>query len=279
MKSHLDEAARVLADTESLLVITGAGVSAESGLPTFRGSNGLYYQQPDLTKMLSADGLASDPKAVWSFINDFRIRAATASPNAAHRILAEWELSKRFQRFMLATQNIDGLHQKAGNLRITELHGSAWQVACPREQDYATDKVFAREFQQIMSEDSDKEMILRRWSEQNQREVWEDRDVPFPALPPYRDPQTRPNVLLFDEEYGNRLLWVRDFIRRKPDTVLVIGCSGTLNVLWQLLDNCRQVNPSCRIINLNVEQVDIPDAIHLRMSATEGMTQLDAALD
>ena len=277
MKSRLAEAARVLADTEALLVITGAGVSAESGLPTFRGENGLYKQQPDLTTVLSAEGLARDPKAVWSFINDFRIQAATASPNAAHRILAEWELSQRFQRFLLATQNIDGLHQAAGSLRVTELHGSAWQIACPSERDYANDEVFAREFQQIMAEDPDKEMILRRWSEQNQREVWVDRDVPFPSLPPYRDPLTRPNVLLFDEEYGNRLLWVRDFISRKPDAVLVIGCSGTLNVLWQLLDDCQQANPPCRIINLNVEQVDIPDAIHLCMSATEGMTQLDAA--
>ena len=130
-----------------------------------------------------------------------------------------------------------------------------------------------------MAEDPNRETILRRWSEQNQREVWEDRDVPFRIIPPYQDPQTRPNVLLFDEEYGNRLLWVRDFIRLKPDMVLVIGCSGTLNILWLLLGECRQANPRCQIINLNMDQdMEIPNAVNLHVSATDAMRQLDEAL-
>ena len=275
----IDEAARILADSESLLVITGAGISAESGLPTFRGIHGLYDQQPDLTAMLSADGLAHDPNAVWSFINDFRIRSAAASPNAAHRILAQWEQPQRFKRFLIATQNIDGLHQAAGSQRVSELHGSVWQIACPRELDFINDEAFGRDFQRVMAGEPDCEPILRRWSEQNKRMIWEDRDVPFRTIPPYRDPHARPNVLLFDEEYGDRLLWVRDFIRRKPDTVLVIGCSGTLNVLWQLLSECRQANPSCRVINLNVDQsAEIPGAIHISLSATEAMSQLSTAI-
>jgi NAD-dependent SIR2 family protein deacetylase len=279
MKTAINEAARILDTAGSLLVITGAGISAESGLPTFRGANGLYDQWPDLTTVLSAEGLVRHPKAVWEFINTFRTQAASAVPNAAHRILAQWEQFQRFKRFLIATQNIDGLHQAAGSHRVSELHGSAWQIACPRECDYANDEDFSREFQKIMTEDPDREPILRRWSEQNQREIWEDRDVPFRSMPPYRDPHTRPNVLLFDEEYGNRLLWVRDFIRQKPDVVLVVGCSGTLNVLWQLISECQQANSSCRVITLNVDQgAEIPDAIPICLSATEGMTQISAAM-
>lgn len=279
MRNTFDEAVKVLADADNLLVITGAGISAESGLPTFRGDNGLYKNWPDLTTVLSSEGLARNPIAVWNFINTFRIQAASALPNQAHRIFAEWERAQRFRRFLVATQNIDGLHQAAGSFRVSELHGSAWQIACPRELDYVNDEVFAREFQKIMAEEPDREPILRRWSEQNQREIWEDRDVPFRTIPPYREPHTRPNVLLFDEEYGNRLLWVRDFIRQKPDAVLVVGCSGTLNILWQLIGECQQSNPCCQIININADQnAEIPNAIHFCLNATDGMIQLNEAL-
>jgi NAD-dependent SIR2 family protein deacetylase len=278
-KNPLDEIARIFADSEALLVITGAGISVESGLPTFLGNDGLYGKSPNLTKVLSSEGLFSNPNAVWNFINNFRLQAVTASPNQAHRILARWESTRRFRRFLIATQNIDGLHQKAGSNRVSELHGSVWQIACPRELDYTAGDVFAQEFQKIMAEDPNRETILRRWREQNQREVCEDRDVPFRTIPPYWDPQTRPNVLLFDEEYGNRLLWVRDFIRQKPDVVFVIGCSGTLNILWQLLGECQQANPRCQIINLNMDQhMEILNAINLHMSATDAMRQLDEAL-
>jgi NAD-dependent SIR2 family protein deacetylase len=278
--ANIAEATSILAKTEALLVITGAGISAESGLPTFRGDHGLYKKWPDLASVLSAEGLARDPNAVWDFINTFRIQAAAAPPNEAHRVLAQWERMGRFRRFLIATQNIDGLHQAAGNQRVSELHGSVWQIACPREQDYSTDDAFDGEFQEVMAEGQDREVILRRWSEENYREIWEDREVPFRTIPPYRDRHTRPNVLLFDEAYGNRLLWVREFIRQKPDVILVIGCSGTLNILWQLLGDCQEANPRCRIININADQeTQIPDAINLCMSATEAIYQLDNLSD
>jgi NAD-dependent deacetylase len=275
LRSAVDEASRILADVESLLVITGAGISAESGLPTFRGVNGLYNQWPDLAAVLSAEGLARNPNAVWEFINRFRILATAARPNEAHHILAHWEHECRFRRFLIATQNIDGLHQAAGNQRVSELHGSVWQIAGPRECEYAADDVFAQEFQSVMEANPDRETILRRWSEANQREIWEDRKVPF-RIPPYRDPRLRPNVLLFDEDYGNRLLWVQDFISRKPDAVLVIGCSGTLSILSRLLYDCRRANPQCRVISVNADaDTEIPEAISICLPATVALRQLD----
>jgi NAD-dependent SIR2 family protein deacetylase len=279
LKNALNDAARILAGAESLLALTGAGISAESGLPTFCGADGLYDKWPDLAAVLSAEGLARNPRAIWDFINTFRKQAAAAQPNEAHRILAAWEKEKRFRRFLIATQNIDGLHQAAGSLRVSELHGSAWQIACPREAEPAIDLGFDRDFQSISSENTEREAILKKWSEANGREIWEDREIPFRTIPPYRDPHVRPNVLLFDEEYGTRLLWVQDFIRRKPDVILVIGCSGTLSVLWQLLGDCRLANPRCRIISINADQdAEIPEAIHVHLGATEAMRQLEATL-
>lgn len=279
VEDRLADAARVLGAAKSLLVLTGAGISAESGLPTFRGADGLYDKWPDLAAVLSAEGLARDPKAVWEFINTFRVQAATAQPNEAHRILAQWEREQRFRRFLIATQNIDGLHQAAGSQRVSDLHGSAWQIACPRERESASDDAFAQESQSLMAEDPNRETILRRWSEANGMEMWEDREVPFRAIPPCRNPNTRPNVLLFDEEYGNRLLWAQDFIRQKPDAVLVIGCSGTLSVLWQLLGDSKAANPRCQIISLNADKdMEIAGAIQLCMTAAEGMRQLEAAV-
>ena len=274
-----DDFTRLLADAKALLVITGAGISAESGLPTFRGANGIFNQSPDLPVLLSAEGLARHRNEVWDFINRFRMQVAAARPNEAHRVLARWEQERRFERFLIATQNIDGLHQAAGNERVSELHGSAWQIACPREQDDATDEGFAREFQSIMAKTPDREVVLRRWSEANGREIWEDREVPFRSIPPYRDPDYRPNVLFFDEEYGHRLLWVRDFISQQPDAVLIIGCSGALTILPRLLGDCRRANPRCQIISLNVDpDMDIPDAIHISQPATRAMCQIEKAL-
>jgi NAD-dependent SIR2 family protein deacetylase len=279
MNTALAEAARILTGAENLLVLTGAGISAESGLATFRGANGLYDKWPDLAAVLSAEGLARDPQAIWDFIDTFRIQAAAAEPNEAHRILAQWEQAQRFRRFLIATQNIDGLHQRAGSRRVSELHGSAWQIACPRERELTSDEAFAREFQCMLADTPDRENILRSWSEANGRDIWEDREVPFRAIPPSRDEHVRPNVLLFDEEYGSRLLWVQDFIRQRPDAVLVIGCSGTLSVLWHLLGDCRQSNPRCQVININADKdAEIPDAIHVCMNATEGMRQLESAM-
>jgi NAD-dependent SIR2 family protein deacetylase len=276
--ARIEEAGRLLERTRSLLVITGAGISAESGVPTYRGPQGIWNQRPELAHILSADGLARDPQAVWAYINEVRIRVATVKPNRAHEVLAKWERDGRFADFLIATQNIDGLHQAAGSDRVTELHGSIWQVACPREGDYAEDEDFSEDFRNFLA-DADREATLRKWSEENHQQIWENREVPFHRIPPYSDPRRRPNVLLFDEPYGNRLLWVREFIDRKPDTVLVIGCSCTLYIVEHLLGLCLKTNPCCQIININPSQCDIAFVdVDLRLSATVAMTRIDGIL-
>lgn len=119
--------AGMLRKSQRLLVISGAGISAESGMPTYRGANGAYADNPNLPAVMSAEGFANDPDSVWAQVEAMRVQATKSEPNAAHRILAQWEREQRFQDFLIATQNIDGLHQRAGSERVSELHGSLWQ--------------------------------------------------------------------------------------------------------------------------------------------------------
>ena len=152
-------------------------------MPTFRGPSGVLDKDPDLQRVLSAEGLRQDPRAVWNFINQFRIRAA-AQPHAAHRILAQWEQTNRFPAFLIAPQDIDGLHQAAGNQRVSELHGSVWQFASPRQADYTEDDNFSADFQDFLCGDN-RESLLRKWSEENNADIWPNRDVPLANLSPH----------------------------------------------------------------------------------------------
>jgi hypothetical protein len=196
-----NQCARVLAGSKKLLVLTGAGISAESGMPTYRGPGGEYSKNPVLPSEMSAEGFAKDRYAVWRRIDAMRSFAAEAEPSLAHRILSKWEQGQRFERFLVATQNIDGLHQKAGSHWVTDLHGNLWQMARPRSVDFADDEQFSEDVE-LMAYPEMRDEILKRWSEENQQEIWEDRTVPFSKIPPYADPETRPNIVLYDEGYG-----------------------------------------------------------------------------
>lgn len=270
--------ASILKKTERLLVITGAGISVESGLPTYRGPGGLYENNPEIPDLLSEETLTENPYRIWKYLDSFRAAAQRAKPNIAHRILAQWESRNRFARFLIATQNIDGLHQTGGNTLVSELHGSAWQMACPRSVDYGEDEGFSGEVLDY-AQSRNRDEILKRWSHENNQTIWEDHTGPFLAIPPYDDEDVRPNVLLFGEGYGNRLLWVENFIRQKVDTVLVIGCSGGLYILVQLLNSCREHNPACNVITVNPHMDPvIVSHIHLSMTATAALTAINAHL-
>jgi NAD-dependent deacetylase len=137
--------AEILSKTQRLLVITGAGISAESGISTYRGTNGAYVNNPDLPSIMSAEGLREDRDKIWKHIEEIRLQCQNAEPNAAHQILAQWEQEQRFSEFLIATQNIDGLHQKAGSDRVSELHGSLWQLARPRTKSFTEDDQFSED--------------------------------------------------------------------------------------------------------------------------------------
>ena len=115
----------------SVLVLTGAGISAESGVPTFRGGgNSAVWKGMPFDMISSARMLERDLPAVWEWFNYRRELLQALKPNAGHLALANWQ--DRFQSFTLVTQNVDNLHQAAGSRGVIELHGNIWRARCTR---------------------------------------------------------------------------------------------------------------------------------------------------
>ncbi len=112
---------------QNIMVLTGAGISKESGLSTFRDSDG-YWAQYDPTKLASLDGFLADPLLVWKWYYERKQKAIAANPNAGHLSLVEME--RLFKNFHLFTQNVDNLHRRAGSVNLYELHGNIFHSHC-----------------------------------------------------------------------------------------------------------------------------------------------------
>jgi NAD-dependent deacetylase len=119
----------LMAQANNVLVFTGAGVSAESGVPTFRGGGqSAVWKGMPFDVISSAGMLERDLPAVWEWFNYRRELLAALKPNPAHQAIARWQ--RHFSNFVLVTQNIDGLHQAAGARNVIELHGNIWRARC-----------------------------------------------------------------------------------------------------------------------------------------------------
>lgn len=199
-----------------LAVLTGAGISAESGLGTFRGTGGLWENEP-VQAVATPQGFEKDPLKVWRFYEARRHQAGRAEPNAAHRALAR--LGRRLgPRLTLITQNVDGLHQAAGSQDVLELHGTLWRLRCTRCGVET-----------------------------------EDRTVPLPALPP-RCPSCggllRPCVVWFGEFLPETVLAKAVGAAQECALFLVVGTSAVVEPaasLARVADSCGaalwEVNP------------------------------------
>ena len=119
--------AQRLASAASVFVLTGAGMSAESGLPTFRGPDG-YWRNHRVEELASPQGFARDPLTVWRWYNERIIAYGNAQPNAGHYALARLETI--VPRLTIATQNVDSLHARAGSKNVLELHGHLREARC-----------------------------------------------------------------------------------------------------------------------------------------------------
>lgn len=131
-----DKLVDVLRNADSMAVLTGAGVSAESGIPTFRDALTGLWAKYDLKKLATPEAFRKDPARVTRWYDERRLTIGKCHPNAGHDALARMEriITKRGGRFTLITQNIDGLHQAAGSVNILELHGSIWEWICTQTQ-------------------------------------------------------------------------------------------------------------------------------------------------
>jgi NAD-dependent deacetylase len=142
----LDTVAKRLREARRVTILTGAGVSAPSGVPTFRGAAGLW-RSFRADELATPRAFARDPQLVWEWYDWRRQLIAACEPNAAHAVIAKW--SQR-TGFTLVTQNVDGLHERAGTHAVVTYHGSIWRLRC-----------------------------INRCSAD-----WEDRTVPLMPLPP-----------------------------------------------------------------------------------------------
>lgn len=181
---------RKLSSARSVTVLTGAGISADSGVPTFRGPDGLWrnFRAQDLA---TPEAFERDPRLVWEWYNWRRELIATTRPNLAHDAVAQME--RKFEQFWLITQNVDGLHREAGSRQLSEIHGNIWMVRCT-QCGY----------------------------------VAENRDVPIAMLPLCGTcgGLLRPHIVWFGESLAQADLQKTDSALESSDLCLIIGTSG-----------------------------------------------------
>jgi NAD-dependent deacetylase len=119
-------------ESDRVFVLTGAGVSAESGIPTFRGQDGLW-EGHRLEDVATPEGFARNPELVWRFYSMRRSVAASCVPNPGHKALASLE-EKLGSRYLLCTQNVDALHEAAGSRKVLHMHGQLFESRCSNDE-------------------------------------------------------------------------------------------------------------------------------------------------
>ena len=131
----LEEVAAALRRAKRALFVTGAGLSADSGLPTYRGVGGLYdgmatAEGLPIEQVLSGDTLQRKPELTWKYLREVARACEKASFNRGHRVIAE--LERRLESVVVLTQNVDGFHQRAGSTQVIEIHGNLFNLRCTR---------------------------------------------------------------------------------------------------------------------------------------------------
>jgi len=223
----LAQARAWLGAARSIAVLTGAGISAESGIPTFRGPGGLWNNhRPE--ELATPEAFARNPKLSWEWYDWRRQRVSAAQPNPGHRALAG--LEQKAAEFTLITQNVDGLHRAAGSRNIIELHGSLWRIrclGCGREE--------------------------------------ENRAVPLRPLPPQCTcgGLMRPAVVWFGEALPIDAIHRAARAASQCDLLLVCGTSAVVYPAAALPD--QAIAAGARVIEVNIEPTPFTDYAHLSL--------------
>ncbi len=139
--AEVQDAAKLLASTQRICILTGAGISAESGIPTFRDKQTGLWQNYRAEDLATPDAFARNPKLVWSWYQWRRKLVADKMPNPAHKALAQWQqhAESSHQQLTLITQNVDNLHEQAGSTAL-HLHGNLWHNRCSQCETPYQDK-------------------------------------------------------------------------------------------------------------------------------------------
>lgn len=235
-----------LAKASRVTVIAGAGLSAGSGVPTFRGPGGLWKDfRPE--ELATAGAFARDPRLVWEWYDWRRQLIEKCRPNRAHEVLAAW--SRRFPAFTLVTQNVDGLDERAGTANVLHFHGSIWDLLCWERCGSAPAR-------------------------------WRDETAPFPDLPP-RCPHcgglARPGVVWFGEPIDPEVMRA-SLEALDCDMCLIVGTSAVVYPAAGLvLEAARR---GAFTAEINPEPTDISGELDLAIAgkAEEVLDQIEKIL-
>ena len=233
----------ILLDAKQIAVLTGAGISAESGIPTFRGKEGLWktYRAEQLA---TPTAFIEDPKLVWEWYDWRRGIIGTKEPNPGHEVLAAWE--GLFSHFVLITQNIDGLHQKAGSKNVIELHGNIWKQRCIEEQT-----------------------------------ISENYDIPLKEIPPHCatcGALLRPHVVWFGESLDGSILQRSFVLSSNCDVMLAIGTSAVVQPAASLPFSAAEAGAKLIEINPDPTPLTTYATFSFRAKSGELLPLLDAEL-
>ncbi len=228
----LVQACSLLTRAQNVVVFTGAGISQESGIPTFRGKDGLWekYRAEELA---TPEAFARDPKIVWEWYDMRRQLINDSRPNPAHSVIAEME--EHFPKLAVITQNIDGLHRKAKSQNIIELHGNIWRAKCLEEE-----------------------------------RIFDFTEVPLKHIPPRCQCGSliRPDVVWFGEAMPEDEVKRAFLLAENCDTMLVVGTSALVQPAASLPFTARENHAS--IIEINVAPTPVSSIADISLHGKAG---------
>lgn len=248
---QIRQAADLIKASERLVVLTGAGVSKESGVPTFRDALDGLWAQHDPMRLATPQAFAATPKLVWDFYEHRRKLMRPAQPNPAHKVLAE--LERRYATLQIITQNVDDLHEQAGSTRIIRLHGRISANKCSKN---------------CQGDPTPIDVSKLQWDHE--------RDVPrCPRCGAY----VRPDVVWFGEMLPLDQLDAAKAASAQADLMLVIGTSGVVMPASEMPRITRRAGG--KVIEINPVESEITPVADLWLGGAAGevLPRVLAALD
>jgi NAD-dependent deacetylase len=230
-----------LRKASSVFILTGSGISAESGLPTFRGVNGLWRTHR-VEELASPEGFARDPLLVWTWYNERKTAHQRAEPNAGHRAIAR--LENAIADFTLATQNVDSLHLRAGSRNALELHGDLREARC---------------------------------TQCDARRGLGATGLPLDEIEHSCGGRFRPNIVWFGESLPAAVWREAEIAAARADVILVVGTSA---VVYPAAALATHYNDRAFVAEINPEETAISDRVDcvLREPAAEILPRIADAI-
>lgn len=249
----IEEIAHLLKESRRILMITGSGVSTESGIPTYRGATGLYNGRDvesgmQIEEILSGSTFAENPRLTWKYLLQIGRVAYNAKPNRTHQVIAEME--EHFPAVWVLTQNVDGLHQQAGSHQVIEIHGHYRTFTCIE----CGHKASVEEYAWMLSADQDELSIPRCQA---------------------CGGIMRPDVVLFDEMLPNDAIQQMMTEARKGfDLIFSLGTTSVFAYISEPIALAQQMG--IPTVEINPEATDISDMVsyRLRRKASEAMNRI-----